>query len=103
MRPPTSMLVVLFIPPGMIVNPPSRLEAVLETPMARKVTLGFDLRLNGSILSMAWIVASDSVPSMRVSVIMVRTRGHHKSVLFTGFRENGERRCHVQTHRWVRE
>src|ERR1043165_2024208 len=77
-RPPTSMLVVLFIPPGMIVNPPNKLEAVLETPIARKVTLGSDLRLNGSILSMAWIVASDSVPSIRTSVIMVSASGQYK-------------------------
>ena len=75
-RPPSSILVVLFNPPGMIVNPPSRLDAVLETPMARKVTLGFDFRLNGSILSMAAIVASDSVPSMRVRVIMMSKRDH---------------------------
>ncbi len=65
----------------MIVNPPSRLEAVLETPMARKVTLGFDFRLNGSILSMAAIVASDSVPSMRVRVIMMSMRDPYKSGL----------------------
>src|SRR4029079_1784061 len=75
------MLVVLFIPPGIIVKPPNRLEAVLETPMARKVTLGSDLRLKGSILSMAWIVASDSVPSIRTSVIMVITSGQYKSGL----------------------
>src|SRR4029077_8787925 len=79
-RPPTSMLVVLFIPPGIIVNPPNRLEQVLETPMARKVTLGFDLRLNGSILSIAWIVASDSTPSIRVNVITVTRMLHHNSV-----------------------
>src|ERR1041384_6496169 len=75
------MLVVLFIPPGMIVNPPNKLDAVLETPIARRVTLGSDLRLNGSILSMAWIVASDSVPSIRTSVIMGRASGQYRSGL----------------------
>ena len=71
--------------------------------MARKVTLGFDFRLNGSILSMAAIVASDSVPSMSVSVIMVRTKRPPQVCSFPGFLKMGKVQCHVQTHRGAHE
>ena len=44
------------------------LESTFDTPMARNVPFGCDLRRNGSILSTALMVASDSMPSMSVSV-----------------------------------
>src|SRR4051812_19232930 len=65
------MLAVLFTPPGMIVSPPAMLETMFETPIAISVRLGFDLRWNGSILSIAITVASDSMPSIKVSVMTV--------------------------------
>ena len=67
--------------------------------MARKVTLGFDFRLNGSILSMAAIVASDSVPSMSASVIMRSQESPLISLFFAKASAKwGTVRCHVQTH-----
>ena len=41
---------------------------MFETPIAKSVRFGSDLRRKGSILSIAAIVASDSTPSMSVSV-----------------------------------
>ena len=70
-RPPPMMQVVLLTPPGMIVSPPARLEHMFEMPIARSVLFGSDLRRNGSILSMAAIVASDSTPSISVRVSTV--------------------------------
>ena len=68
---------MLLTPPGMIVRPPARLEHRFETPIALSVRFGSDLRRNGSILSMAAIVASDSTPSINVrvrTVVNVPTR-----------------------------
>ena len=70
------MQVVLLTPPGMIVSPPARLEQMFETPIAKSVRFGSDLRRNGSILSIAAIVASDSTPSIRVRVRTVVASAH---------------------------
>src|SRR4051794_17905281 len=62
------MQVVLLTPPGMMVSPPTKLEQKFDMPIANRVRLGSDLRRKGSILSIAAIVASDSTPSIIVSV-----------------------------------
>ena len=59
---------MLLTPPGMIVRPPAMLEHIFEMPIALSVLFGSDLRRNGSILSMAAIVANDSTPSINVRV-----------------------------------
>ncbi len=68
---------MLLTPPGMMVSPPAKLEHRFEMPIAWSVLFGSDLRRNGSILSMAAIVASDSTPSISVRVRTVVASAHH--------------------------
>ena len=49
---------------------------MFETPIAKSVRFGSDLRRNGSILSIAAIVASDSTPSIIVRVSTVVDSAH---------------------------
>src|SRR5271156_5133325 len=70
------MAVVLLTPPGMIVSPQAMLEHMFEMPIALRVTFGSDLRRNGSILSIAAIVANDSTPSIKVRVKTVVKSAH---------------------------
>ena len=72
---------MLLTPPGMIVSPPAMLEHMFEMPIALSVLFGSDLRRNGSILSMAAIVASDSTPSIRVRVRTVVNSAHQSEWL----------------------
>ncbi len=75
------MQTVLLTPPGMMVRPPARLEQMFETPIASRVRFGDDLRLNGSILSMAAMVASDSTPSISVRVMTTVMTVHHNALV----------------------
>ena len=52
-RPPEAMLTLHFTPRGMIVRPPTMLEAMLHTGIANRTRFGSDLRRKGSMWSTA--------------------------------------------------
>ena len=66
---------------GITVRPPTMPEARLHTPMARSVLLASDLRRQGSILSTAFTLATDSTPSIMVKVKTTSAIVSHSSGL----------------------